>query len=125
MSNACDTNGSERCGGRESARVISLPQLNPHAGVITPGFLPGVAREVRGERCGVFAVWGEPNAARLAYFGLFSLQHRGQESAGIAATDGATIERRGGMGLVASVFSPETLAELDAHSGRSDGGGTG
>jgi len=96
---------------------LALPQLRSDAGVITPGWRPGrEPGEVRGEKCGVFGVWGEPTAARLAYFGLFSLQHRGQESAGIAATDGATIERRGGMGLVASVFAAETLGELDDHA---------
>ncbi|MBL0926055.1 MAG: amidophosphoribosyltransferase [Phycisphaerales bacterium] len=66
------------------------------------------------EKCGVVAVWGEPHPARAVYFGLFALQHRGQESAGIAVTDGVRIERHTGMGLVPQVFDSNTLARLDA-----------
>jgi amidophosphoribosyltransferase len=54
----------------------------------------------------------EKNAAPLVYYGLFSLQHRGQESAGIAALKDKNIEVRKGMGLVGEIFSPETLAPL-------------
>lgn len=68
------------------------------------------------EKCGVFGVWGEPHPARTAYFGLFALQHRGQESAGIATTNGETLERHADMGLVSSVFTPEMLSKLDAHA---------
>jgi len=63
--------------------------------------------------CGVFGVYGHPNAAELTYYGLYALQHRGQESAGIAATDGKNsflVHR--GMGLVPQVFTPETLHRL-------------
>jgi amidophosphoribosyltransferase len=94
--------------------------------VLTPGFPGGFTagpdgrarREVGGEKCGVFGCWGEADPAKLAYFALFSLQHRGQESAGIAATDGATIERHTGMGLVANVFRQEHLAQLDEVAAR-------
>lgn len=65
------------------------------------------------EHCGVFAIWGDQHPARQAYLGLFTLQHRGQESAGIAVTDRTTLHRRGGMGLVSAVFDAETLDELD------------
>lgn len=68
------------------------------------------------EKCGVFAAWGEPHPARLAYYALQALQHRGQESAGIASTDGRTIERHAEMGLVSQVFDVQTLARLDAHA---------
>lgn len=68
------------------------------------------------EKCGVFGVWGEPHPARTTYYGLFALQHRGQESSGICTTNGEVIERHTDMGLVSSVFSPETLAKLDAHA---------
>lgn len=102
--------------GREPR--LCLPVLNQRAGVLAPGFIPGAPREIGGEKCGIFGVWGEPQAARLAYFGLFSLQHRGQESAGIAATDGTIIERHTGMGLVANVFTPRDLAALDGVSAR-------
>ncbi|MDR3145744.1 MAG: amidophosphoribosyltransferase [Treponema sp.] len=67
------------------------------------------------EACGVFGVFsGDPgkNAAALVYNGLLSLQHRGQESAGIAALGDKTIECRKGMGLVGEVFGPEILSRL-------------
>jgi len=50
--------------------------------------------------CGVFGVFGHPNAAELTYYGLYALQHRGQESAGIAAFDGRQFRVHKGMGLV-------------------------
>jgi amidophosphoribosyltransferase len=64
------------------------------------------------EECGVIGVAGIPNAAEIAYFGLYSLQHRGQEGAGIVAfTEGRhTLVR--GSGLVSDVFNPENLASL-------------
>lgn len=67
-----------------------------------------------GEACGVFGYLGEPgaDAARLTYFGLFALQHRGQESAGIAVSDGDTMTVYKDLGLVAQVFDERTLAGL-------------
>lgn len=64
--------------------------------------------------CGVFAVFGHPNAAVLTYYGLFALQHRGQESAGIASAAGPSspFVRHVGMGLVSQVFAPEDLERL-------------
>jgi amidophosphoribosyltransferase len=67
------------------------------------------------EECGVFGVFlNDPkkDAASLAYYGLFSLQHRGQESAGIAALHEQTIECRKGMGLVGEVFTQESICSL-------------
>jgi amidophosphoribosyltransferase len=64
------------------------------------------------EECGVFAVYGHEDAARVAFFGLFALQHRGQESAGIATADGCQIWERKGMGLVSEVFREDTLSRL-------------
>src|SRR5690348_15476827 len=68
------------------------------------------------EKCGVVGVWGHHEAANLAYLGLYALQHRGQESAGIATSDAAgspqNIHVRRGMGLVADVFNPKALARL-------------
>jgi amidophosphoribosyltransferase len=64
------------------------------------------------EECGVVAVYGHPEAANVAYLGLYALQHRGQESAGIAASDGRTVRCVKGMGYVADVFPPEQLARL-------------
>ncbi|GHV76210.1 amidophosphoribosyltransferase [Spirochaetia bacterium] len=67
------------------------------------------------EECGVFGVFlNDPlrDAASLAYYGLLSLQHRGQESAGIAAVREKTIDCRKGMGLVGDVFNADTIAQL-------------
>lgn len=66
------------------------------------------------EKCGVVGLWGPRNPAHHAYVALFALQHRGQESAGIAATDGRIIERHTGMGLVGRVFHEEEMDRLDA-----------
>lgn len=65
------------------------------------------------EECGVFGVYAPGDeVARITYFGLFALQHRGQESAGIAVADGYTIKVHKRMGLVAQVFDEGVLAEL-------------
>lgn len=65
------------------------------------------------EKCGVFAVYGHSEAARLAYLGLFAQQHRGQESAGIAVTNGSGLRHHTGMGLVAEVFARDTIERLE------------
>jgi amidophosphoribosyltransferase len=63
--------------------------------------------------CGIFGIHSEQvDVANLTYFGLFALQHRGQESAGIAVGDGSGVRVHRDMGLVAQVFSPEAIAEL-------------
>jgi amidophosphoribosyltransferase len=67
------------------------------------------------EECGVFGIYlkdPEKDAAPLVYYGLLSLQHRGQESAGIAAAKDKTIEYRKGMGLVSEVFTPDVLEQI-------------
>lgn len=64
------------------------------------------------EACGVFGVYGHPEAAKLCYFGLYALQHRGQESAGIAAVHDGAISDHRDMGLVSDVFSMEQLEML-------------
>ncbi|MBA3406140.1 MAG: amidophosphoribosyltransferase [Gemmatimonadaceae bacterium] len=63
------------------------------------------------EKCGLFGVWGTPDASNLCYQGLFAQQHRGQESAGIAVSDGVAINGHTGMGLVSQVFPPRLLKE--------------
>lgn len=68
------------------------------------------------EECGVMAVFGHPEAANLAYLGLYALQHRGQESAGIATTDGRHISLHRGMGLVADIFTPEVVGRLGGYA---------
>ncbi len=64
------------------------------------------------DECGVCGIFGQPDAAKLAYFGLYALQHRGQESAGIVSTDGSSVYEHKAMGLVPEVFSESTLGRL-------------
>jgi amidophosphoribosyltransferase len=64
------------------------------------------------EECGVFGIFGHPEAANLTYLGLYALQHRGQESAGIAASDGVHTRISKSMGHVADAFSEKTLEKL-------------
>src|SRR2546423_617796 len=64
------------------------------------------------DACGVVGVQHHPEAARLAYLGLYALQHRGQESAGIVASDGQRLTRHVAMGLVADIFDTPTLEPL-------------
>ena len=61
------------------------------------------------DECGVFGVYGHPEAAHLTYLGLHALQHRGQESAGIVSTDAAGVHVHRGLGLVADVFNANEL----------------
>ncbi len=67
------------------------------------------------EECGVMAVYNHSDAARLTYWGLYALQHRGQESAGIASADGQQVNDIKGMGLVSEIFTDEVLARLPGH----------
>ncbi|WP_367294723.1 amidophosphoribosyltransferase [Levilactobacillus yonginensis] len=65
------------------------------------------------EECGVFGVWGTPDAANLTYFGLHALQHRGQEGAGITANNAGSLSSERGLGLLADVFrDPRRLERL-------------
>ena len=63
------------------------------------------------EECGVFGVWGHKDAARLTYFGLHALQHRGQEGAGIVTNDNGALHGHRGLGLLTQVFSNEKVME--------------
>ena len=67
------------------------------------------------EYCGVFGIYNNPNAAYYTYLGLYALQHRGQESAGIAVSNGNRISYSVGFGLVSSVFSEKKLRELKGY----------
>jgi amidophosphoribosyltransferase len=68
------------------------------------------------ESCGVFGVYSpDEDVARLTFFALFALQHRGQESSGIATTDGRKIKLHTGMGRVSNVFTEESLGQLTGH----------
>ena len=64
------------------------------------------------DECGIFGISGQPEAANLTYLGLYALQHRGQESAGIACSDGKVIHLEKAMGLVADVFTEARLRRL-------------
>jgi amidophosphoribosyltransferase len=67
------------------------------------------------DECGVFGIFGHPEAANLTYLGLHALQHRGQESAGIAAADGEKLRVSRAMGHVADAFSEAALQSLPGH----------
>jgi amidophosphoribosyltransferase len=73
--------------------------------------LPVLEEYEKKEKCGLFGVWGTPAASQIVYQGLFALQHRGQESAGIVVTDGTHLNGHTGMGLVSQVFKPRMLTE--------------
>jgi len=64
------------------------------------------------EECGVFALYGHPEAAKMAYLGLYALQHRGQESAGICTSDGTEVHCVKAMGHVAEIFTPRVIETL-------------
>ena len=72
----------------------------------------GVMQDKFKDECGVFGIFGHPEAANMTYLGLYALQHRGQESAGIAASDGTQVRISREMGYVADVFDSETLSKL-------------
>jgi amidophosphoribosyltransferase len=67
------------------------------------------------EECGVMAVYNHPDAARMTYWGLYALQHRGQESAGIASADGNHVNDIKGMGLVSEIFTDDVLMKLPGY----------
>jgi amidophosphoribosyltransferase len=64
------------------------------------------------DQCGVFGIFGHPEATKLTYLGLYALQHRGQESAGIASTSGVDLHHHKALGLVQEIFTPEVIARL-------------
>src|SRR5258706_13223417 len=66
------------------------------------------------DECGVFGIFGHPEAANMTYLGLYALQHRGQESAGIASSDGQQVRISRAMGYVADTFDGPTLLGLPA-----------
>ncbi|MGT2799325.1 amidophosphoribosyltransferase [Streptococcus marmotae] len=68
------------------------------------------------EECGLFGIWGHPQASQVTYFGLHSLQHRGQEGAGILANQAGTLRRHRGLGLVSEVFKHQE--DLEALTGQ-------
>ncbi|MFM9994541.1 MAG: amidophosphoribosyltransferase [Phycisphaerales bacterium] len=85
---------------------IPLPVLVPDRGPHAPK-----------EKCGVLGIWGHTDAVRLGYLGLYAQQHRGQESAGVAVSDGARLFGHVGMGLVPEVFDHRTIRQLESWYG--------
>ena len=94
----------------------SLPEGLEPAGSQCPRFGTTEAAPFQGdklrEECGVVAIHGHSDAARQAYLALYALQHRGQESAGIATADGQRLANVKGMGLVSEIFTDEVLRKL-------------
>jgi amidophosphoribosyltransferase len=68
------------------------------------------------DHCGVFGIFGHAEAAKLTYLGLYALQHRGQESAGIASSDGAQLHVHKSMGHVQEIFTPAVISKLPGDS---------
>jgi amidophosphoribosyltransferase len=91
----------------EMRAASAAPSLTPDPCSLSPC----EADKLR-EECGVVAVHGHPDAARQVYLGLYALQHRGQESAGIASADGQRLANIKGMGLVSEIFTDDVLAKL-------------
>jgi len=75
----------------------------------------GVPADKFKDECGVFGIFGHPEAANLTYLGLYALQHRGQESAGIATGDGERMRVSRAMGQVADAFTGNALEGLPGH----------
>lgn len=74
--------------------------------------------EIKGlnEECGIFGVWGHKDAAQLTYYGLHSLQHRGQEGTGIVVSDGKQLTGIKGEGLVTEIFTAEAMKQLNGNA---------
>lgn len=64
------------------------------------------------EECGIFGIWGHQEAAQITYYGLHSLQHRGQEGTGIVVTDGQQLKGRKGEGLVTEIFTADAMEDI-------------
>ena len=76
---------------------------------------PSSTSPIPRHECGVCGVFNHTDSSKLVYFGLYALQHRGQESAGMVTSNGERVLIHKSMGLVSEVFSEETLTELDGH----------
>lgn len=78
--------------------------------------MPNEVRSLN-EECGIFGIWGHPDAAQVTYFGLHSLQHRGQEGAGIVVNDNGLLKGHRGLGLLSEVFkNDQVLTSLEGNS---------
>ena len=103
---------SPECLEKKTLASVSLPCLQPRATWLD-GMRQALGNYEKKEKCGIFGVAGPRDAVERCYYGLYALQHRGQESAGIAASDGHNITAHTGLGLVADVFNKGVLRELN------------
>ncbi len=102
-------------GATRKGRPVGDPTLNL---ALAPYRLGLATNPAKGpvDECGIFGIYGHPEAARVTHHGLIALQHRGQESAGIVSSDGKDLKVHKGMGLVSDVFDqPSTLDRLPGH----------
>ncbi|MBL8963385.1 MAG: amidophosphoribosyltransferase [Phycisphaerae bacterium] len=93
-------------------RTIPLPILDHRPDRIPSPHAPHQAEKKH--KCGVVGLWGHPHGSRLIYLAMYAQQHRGQESAGIAVTDGRRLTGMTGMGLVSEIFDNRAIETLDA-----------
>jgi len=96
-------------GVEDCSNELHAQSLVPAVPVVTAAQSDG---DTLHEECGVVAIHNHPDAARQVYLGLYSLQHRGQESAGIASADGEHLSNIKGMGLVSEIFTEDVLQKL-------------
>jgi amidophosphoribosyltransferase len=99
-------------GGRCNGCPRSAAASKPAAEGFAKAWFGGAGDDHLHEECGVFGVAGHPEAAKLTYLGLYALQHRGQEGAGIVCSNKGQMIAHRGVGLVADVFKPHKLAPL-------------
>ncbi len=92
-------------------------RMNALPPVYQPRRVPRDADDVVHDECGVFGVLGHPEAATLAYLGLYALQHRGQEGGGIVCADEGILKVQRGLGLVADIFKPHKLERIQGAMG--------
>src|SRR6185436_9954073 len=99
-------------------RTFSLPLAKSVQDDARARVLHALRRESEAkEKCGVFGIWAHPDGVRKTYLGLYAQQHRGQESAGIAVSDGRALEGVTGMGLVSELFDERTVQYLESRYG--------
>jgi amidophosphoribosyltransferase len=101
---------------RLKLRISGLFRLGDCMHIIDPKYMVFDVGEKPREACGLFGICGQPDASTLTYFGLYALQHRGQESAGIAVLRDNSIVAHKGMGLVSDVFDMTHLEQLEGTS---------
>src|SRR5690348_7134229 len=90
--------------------------MEPRRSPRPPSYLMELTLDKLKEECGIFGIFGHPEASTLTQLGLFALQHRGQEACGIVSSDGTDLHQFRSQGLVADVLSADVLAKLKGPS---------